>query len=222
VLGRALYVPPETLPVLSIDKQSWPNSGLGCASPDTATINLKRSGYAITLATPDGARHVNVSGRAARICDLPPKTEPDAVNTATPPPSYDLSAMVERSREDLARRLKTPTSFVHLVSFAAATWPDNSMDCVVPYEQSSKKPIKGYRIQLRSKDRVYTYHTDLVRTRACPSGEVLPAEASAEKHLDTPPPAPAKPATRRTAGLKKTTNKTSSDYFATMIRYPSP
>jgi hypothetical protein len=130
--------------------------------------------------------------------------------------------MVERSREDLARRLKTPTSSVHLVSFAAATWPDNSMDCVVPYEQSLKKPIRGYRIQLRSKDRIYTYHTDLVRTRACPSGDVVPAAVSVEKPLDKPPPTAAKPTARRTAGTKKTSNKTSSDYFATMIRYPSP
>jgi hypothetical protein len=199
VLARALYVSPETLPVLSIEKQSWPNSGLGCASLDTATIRIPRRGYAVVLATPDGARHVHVAGRQSRICDLPPKEALDAANSPealeSPPPSYDLNAMVERSREDLARRLRAPVNSVRLVSFASANWPDNTMDCAVPYEQTRKKPIKGYRIQLRQGERVFVYHTDLVRSRPCPAIEEPPATAES----NTPAPAPKKRKTSKPA-----------------------
>lgn len=225
-LAKALYVQPDTLPVLSIEQRSWPNSGLGCASPDTATIRIPRKGYAIRLATPDGVRTVHVSGRSSRICDpklnagseLPQQAE--AMETL--PPSYDLKAVVERSREDLARRLKQPLNSVRLVSFAAATWPDNTMDCAVPYEQTRKKTVKGYRIQLRQGERNYIYHTDLVRTRACPSIEAPTGSKAAQNYEVAPPktttavrPAPAK----RVASSKA---PKAAQSFGVIPRYPSP
>ena len=224
-LGRALYVSPETLPVLSIEKGSWPNSGLGCASPDTATINIGRRGYAVALATPEGVRHVHVAGRQSRVCDPPSKPESAAIQTTevvvAPPLPYDLNAVVKRSREDLARRLKTPVNSVRLISFASKTWPDNTMDCAVPYEQARKKAVKGYRIQLGKGERVYIYHTDLVRTRACPSLDT-PTVAANVQLSDTP--APAKPAVRRSAPAKKKIADAgaSPSYLGIVQRYPSP
>jgi len=223
VLASALYVSPDTLPVLSIERRTWPNSGLGCASPDTATINISRTGYAVALATPDGVRHVHVARRQTRICDEPADAAGDSANAPeafnTPPPSYDLNAMVQRSREDLARQLRVPVKTVRLVSFAATAWPDNTMDCVVPYELSSKKAVKGYRIQLRQDERTYIYHTDLVRTRACPGIETPPplTAASARKAA-----APAKPSARRSNRSKQTTNVPSWNNFGVAQRYPSP
>jgi hypothetical protein len=219
-LARALYVPEGTLPVLSIEPRSWANSGLGCATPDTATINIGRRGYAVALATPDGVRHVHVAGRQSRICDLPPKSAGDmasaAEQTVSPPPPYDLNTVVARSREDLARRLKAPVSSVRLVSFVASTWPDNTMACAVPYEQTRKKTVKGYQIQLQQGGRNYVYHTDLVRTRACPSVE-LAAPASAKNYEIA-----AKSPARRGGGTKKIATAAAPPDLGIVQRYPSP
>jgi hypothetical protein len=227
-LARALYVPAGTLPVLAIEKQSWPNSGLGCASPDTATLNISRRGYAVKLATPDGVRHVHVAGRQSRICDLPSKPGAEAVASATevldPPPSYDLKAVVERSREDLARRLHVPPTAVRLVSFTAATWPDNTMNCAVPYEQIRKKTVRGYQIQLQKGDRTYVYHTDLVRTRACPSIETASAAVISHNYEVSAKPSAAPADKKRTASSKKRTAdaSTSPSYLGIVQRYPAP
>lgn len=224
-LARALYVPAGTLPVLSIEKRSWPNSGLGCASPDTATINITRHGYAVALATPDGARHVHVAGRQSRICDLPSKIIAESTSTAevleTQPASYDLKAVVERSREDLARRLHVPMKSIQLVSFAAAKWPDNTMNCAVPYEQIRRRAVKGYQIQLRKGERTYVYHTDLVRTRACPSIETASVDVITHNYeVSAKPPVPS---AKRTASTKKRlADDSSPTYLGIVQRYPAP
>jgi hypothetical protein len=169
-ISRKLYVAVESLPVLSIEQRSWPNTGLGCATADDATIRIPRNGYAVVLATPVGPRRVHVAGRSARLCD-PANTAAGTVQPTSTLP-YNLNAMVEHARADLARRLDTPVSTIRLVSFNSAEWLDSTMECAVPYERTQRKRISGYRLQLSHGDRTYMYHTDMTRTRACPASVV--------------------------------------------------
>jgi hypothetical protein len=172
-LGRKLFVSPDTLPVMSIEPRRWPDSGLGCATPDTAIIRLPNRGHVVVLATPTGTRRVHVSGRRALICDQPeqahtvPVVQPQTAPTEPPP--ANLSVQVERARADLAGYFRVPVSDVRLVTFTPATWPDSTMDCAVPYEQIKNKAVKGYQLQLWHGERMFVYHTDLARTRACPA-----------------------------------------------------
>src|SRR5688572_3636335 len=133
-LGRKLFVSPDTLPVMSIEARRWPDSGLGCATPDTAIIRLPNRGHVVVLATPTGTRRVHVSGRRALICDQTEQahTVPVVQQPApTEPPPPNLSTQVERARADLAGYFRVPVNDVRLVTFTPATWPDSTMDCAV-------------------------------------------------------------------------------------------
>ena len=70
-LAAALKIAPETLTLVSRDDQEWPNSGLGCPSPDQAYMQVIIAGQRIVFTDGATAYAVHTDARGARMiwCD---------------------------------------------------------------------------------------------------------------------------------------------------------
>jgi hypothetical protein len=89
-------------------------------------------------------------------------TPPNSVVVA-PPLGPALTAMVDDSRADLAKRLTTPVDQVELVEVRTVVWPNNGLGCPRPGMEYLQVPVDGLLIRLRAAGQIYDYHTDGIR-----------------------------------------------------------
>jgi hypothetical protein len=168
-LAKKLNLDAATIEVLSTEARTWPNSGLGCSPRGSQTLQVVVSGYEVNLKTERGNYRVHATDKRAVVCQQaavvlnPRKVGPSLRN---------LDDEIASARMDLADKLKIPESRIRTQNFTAVEWPDSTMDCAVVGESIVNRPSKGYIIALRYQDRVYTYHTDMRRVRACPAIEL--------------------------------------------------
>jgi hypothetical protein len=127
------------------------------------------NGYEVMLKTTRGNYRVHVADKNAVVCGTATLfRNPRNVGL----PLKDMDAKIAVARADLASKLNAPQNQIRTMSFVATEWPDSSMDCAIASEQAAKRTTKGYRIALNYAGRIYTYHTDMERVRACPAIEV--------------------------------------------------
>jgi hypothetical protein len=165
-LAKELAIDVSGIEVVSSDPKTWPNSGLGCGRPGTQSLQVMTPGYEFVLKTAKGTYRVHATQKFAVVCGGATEwRNPRNVGL----PLKNINAKMDAARADLAAQLNVPINEIRTQNFAPAEWPDNSMDCVVAGEELVRQSTKGYRIALRYRGRVYTYHTDLDRVRACPA-----------------------------------------------------
>jgi hypothetical protein len=164
-LATELALDPAAIEVVSSEPKTWPNSSLGCGKPGTQSLQVVTSGHAVVLKSPKGTYRVHVSEKQAVLCEGTEWRNPRSVGL----PLRNLNVKMDAARADLAAKLQVPAAEIRTQNFVATEWADTSMDCAIPGEAVIKQVTKGYRIALRYRGRVYTYHTDLDRVRPCPA-----------------------------------------------------
>jgi len=95
----------------------------------------------------------------------PPATgvpAPNPRNSAivAPPLGPALTAMVDDSRADLARRQSVALEDVALVAVWTVVWPDGGLGCPRPGMVYPQVQVDGLLIRLRIGERTFDYHTD--------------------------------------------------------------
>jgi len=167
VLAQSLHVAPADIKVTRIEARSWSDSGLGCGKPGTAALTVISDGYAVTAMAQGRLHTVHVSGSNAVICDKAGavRREPPAVR------GTGIDVLMEKARQDLARRLGVDAARIRLGGVQPGQWPDSGLGCPLQGEQVEAGPIDGLVLSLRHAGRVYTYHTDRKTVRPCPAIE---------------------------------------------------
>jgi len=169
-LATELGVDATKVEVLTTEAQTWPDSSLGCGKPGSMAMQVITSGHAFVFDTPQGDYRVHATDKYAVVCRPATKWRDDR---PSPAQMKRLNEKIETARIDLANRLNVRPTLIRTPRFVAAEWADSSMECEVANETTRAVPTKGYRIALSYQGRVYTYHTDLERVRACPAIESM-------------------------------------------------
>ena len=172
-LAKHLSIDASVVQVLSSESHTWPDSSLGCGQPGTQAAQVITPGFEIVLTSPKGNYRVHTSQTRAVICGAATKwgnverTKPRGVAL----PLKNINMMIDAARDDLAKRLRIAAGEIEARNFIEAEWPDSSLGCPVAGEQIRKQPVRGFKLPLSYRGRVYTYHTDLNRVRPCPAIE---------------------------------------------------
>jgi hypothetical protein len=168
-LAHELQIDIAGIEALSTAAHTWPDSSLGCGKPGAMASQVMTPGYEVTLKSEKGNYRVHATDKYAVVCGAATQwRNPHAIGAQL----KNLNIKIDEARVDLAKLLSAPLNEIHTENFVQSEWRDSSMDCVLAGEQIIKEPAKGYRIALRYAGRIYTYHTDLNRVRACPAIEV--------------------------------------------------
>jgi hypothetical protein len=79
---------------------------------------------------------------------------------ATPLQNSPLGYVIEKAKEDLARRLSIAATRIDLIEAAGIVWPNSCLGCPQPEMACAQVLTDGYRIQLEFEGTVYEYHSD--------------------------------------------------------------
>jgi len=170
LLARDLVVEFDDTEVISREPHTWPDSSLGCGQPGDMAAQVITSGYAMVIKTSHGNYRVHATDKYAVVCG--PATQwRNASGPRANMPLRNINLQIERARTDLSQKLSASDADIKTVGFVADEWADSSMGCPAANESITSQVTKGYRITLEYQARAYTYHTDLVRVRACPAIE---------------------------------------------------
>lgn len=165
-IARQLHVAAGDVEISDVVARTWSDSSMGCGAPGTVAATVMTEGYAIT-ATVKGRMHiVHVSGANAVLCG-----EAGVLRREPAAAARGIDVMMQRAREDLARRLHVDPAKIRLGGVAAKQWPDSSLGCLQEGETPTAGPVDGLLLTLRYSGRVYTYHTDRKTVRPCPAIE---------------------------------------------------
>jgi hypothetical protein len=120
----------------------------------------------VSLALAAGVICLTPSGSVAVVY----AQQPDPRPTAGPP-----APLVERARQDLARRLGISASQVTVVEAAPMTWSSLALGCPAPGLAYAAVETPGYELILDVFGQQYSYHTDARETFvACLQGQAVP------------------------------------------------
>jgi hypothetical protein len=162
----------DEVEVVSSEAQTWPDSSLGCGKRGSVAMQVITNGYAFLFKTPRGDYRVHATDTFAVVCGPTTAWRDDSQSPRQSSVQIKrLDEKIETARVDLARRLNVDPTLIRTLRFDATEWRDSSMECAVADEITRDVPTKGYRIALSYRGRVYAYHTDLERVRACPDIE---------------------------------------------------
>lgn len=93
---------------------------------------------------------------------LPDSPAPEATASLTPPRSTaaasGLESLIEKAKQDLARRLSIAITQISLVEAEAVVWPDSSLGCPQPDMLYKQVPEDGALVVLQVKATRYEYH----------------------------------------------------------------
>jgi len=78
--------------------------------------------------------------------------------TPTTPTDPSLQNMIEKAREDLAKRLNVLLTQISLMEAKAVVWPDASIGCPQPGMRYKQVPADGALIVLQANGITYEYH----------------------------------------------------------------
>jgi hypothetical protein len=167
-LASELQLEVASIEAIATEAHTWPDSSLGCGKSGTVAAQVITPGYEVMLKTPRGNYRVHVADKNAVVCGAATQWRN---SHSVGPPLKNLNFKINEARADLAKKLSAPLDKISTDTFTQSEWRDSSMDCAIAGEQVVKQTTKGYRIALRYAGRIYTYHTDLDRVRACPAIE---------------------------------------------------
>jgi hypothetical protein len=166
-LAEHLKIAPDQITITGSEPQTWSNSSMGCAKPGAVALTVITEGYAVALSAQGHEHNVHVSGSNAIICNK--ATMPHRDNRAIN--ARGLDVMMERARQDLAKRLGADPAKIRLAGMQAQRWDDSALGCPQEGENIQAGPVDGFKLALRYSGRVYTYHTDRQDVRPCPAIE---------------------------------------------------
>ena len=163
--------------LLSVDKFTWADAGWECARPAADAEDAVRSadtrGYRIVYAVGGRAYVYHTDTRGAFfLC-----RDRQWLALAGEPVLLDpiAEALVDRSRQDAARRLEVDEDALQLVSVLALVWPDASLGCPKTNADYPEQETPGYRIVFRTQETSAIYHTNAQDILFCtPEEELLP------------------------------------------------
>lgn len=69
-----------------------------------------------------------------------------------------MQPLIEAASADLMKRLSVTRASIEVVSAQSVVWPDKSLGCPQPGMTYIQVLADGYRIELRVKDQIYSYH----------------------------------------------------------------
>jgi hypothetical protein len=78
--------------------------------------------------------------------------------TQSAPPS-GMEILIEKAKEDLARRLSIPSTQIILVEAIPVVWPDASLGCPQPGMKYIQVPEDGLLVRLQAGEQMYEYHS---------------------------------------------------------------
>jgi hypothetical protein len=166
-LAQSLKIAPDEITVTSSEAQTWSDSSMGCGKPGTMALTVITEGYAVVLSAQGHEHNVHVSGDQAVVCNKGaiPHRDSRALN------ARGLDVMMERARQDLAKRLGVDPANIRLAGMQAQRWEDSALGCPQAGETIQAGPVDGFKLALRHSGRIYTYHTDRQDVRPCPAIE---------------------------------------------------
>jgi len=167
-LAGQLRLAPEGIVLERIAAHTWNDASMGCGKPGSMALQVITEGYAVALRAGSTRYRVHVSGDNAVICTQPLL---DHNKLRRPSHARGLDLMIERARQDLAGKIGADPADIHLFSSQPQRWADTGLACPRSGESVVTRPVNGYRIALKYRGRVYTYHSDLTDVRACPAIE---------------------------------------------------
>jgi hypothetical protein len=147
--------------LLSVEPQQWSDSSLGCPKPGAMYQQVITSGYIVKFRSELRTYEVHVFGEHAVLCQGL-RERPVRVR-ATQLPQLEALA-----REDLAAKLKAQSEDIRVVRRVPTQWSIAELECRDPTEAGTGR-VAGYKLYLRYRRHVYTYHTDDARVFACPA-----------------------------------------------------
>jgi hypothetical protein len=166
-LAQALHVAPKDIKVTRVEARVWNDSSMGCGAPGTAALTVITEGYAVTAMAKGRLHTVHVSGSNAVVCDRAGTVRREAPTSR----GAGIDVMMEKAREDLAKRLGVDAARIRLGSAEPKQWPDSGLGCPSQGESLVAGPVDGLVLTLRHAGRVFTYHTDRKSVRPCPAIE---------------------------------------------------
>jgi hypothetical protein len=76
------------------------------------------------------------------------------------PYATGLQSLIEKAKEDLAKRLSIPAVEISVAEALEVTWPDSSLGCPKMGVMYIQVVTPGFQIALETSGKKYTYHTD--------------------------------------------------------------
>jgi hypothetical protein len=125
----------------------WADASLGCPAKDTQYVPALTPGYLLVLRIGDKLFEYH-SGMDQKFtyCENPV------------PPVTGLDSLIEKARQNLAKRLGVDISAIKLVSGSEVIWPDASLGCPQPDKIFAPAQVPGYLIILENAGKQYEYH----------------------------------------------------------------
>ncbi len=162
-LVTELGVAKEQVFVDTVRAVEWRDSSLGCPKPGVAYLDVISPGHRVILRV-DGQVHVvHESRNRAFVC-----VQTKAMGGITPQRDLSFGPQMVAARRDLASRLGVTEREILFLSGEGKTWPDASLGCPEPGVMYTQAQVRGWVLTFGHNQRIYTYHTDLVRTIPCP------------------------------------------------------
>jgi hypothetical protein len=164
LLAETLKVAEENIEITKVEPKTWNDSRLGCGNPQSLAMQVITDGFAVSLRANGREHSVHVAGSNAVVCDRSALTRKDARATH----ARGLDVMMEKARQDLAKRLGVESVTIRIAGMKPQQWENSAMECPIADEAIQPGPLRGYRISLQHQSRIYTYHTDMKTVRPCP------------------------------------------------------
>lgn len=147
--------------LISVEPQQWSDSSLGCRRPGAMYQRVITSGYVVKFRSELRTYEVHVAGEHAVICDGL-RDRPVRVR-ATQLPQLEALA-----RQDLAAKLNAQPEDIRVVQRVPTQWTVAELECRDVTAAGTAR-VAGYKLYLRYRRHMYTYHTDDARVFACPA-----------------------------------------------------
>lgn len=162
-LVTELGVARDQVSVDTVRAVEWRDSSLGCPKPGVAYLDVISPGHRVILRV-DGQVHVvHESRNRAFVCE-----QTKAMGGITPQRDLSFGPQMVAARRDLASRLGVSEREILFLSAEGRTWGDPSLGCPEPGVMYPQVQVRGWVLTFGHDRRIYTYHTDLVRTIPCP------------------------------------------------------
>ncbi len=160
-LAQELGVTPASLKLRSSRPARWPDSSLGCPRPGQSYLQVVTEGREVVLESKGRDYPVHVARGNAVVCTQ------RRIEVVAPvrPAAAALPSL--SARKDLAERLKVDPESIETSFVGPKTWPDASLGCPEPGMSYAQMETKGFLIELKAKDKTYTYHSDMKRAVPC-------------------------------------------------------
>lgn len=82
----------------------------------------------------------------------------EGARASDPPADESLRQIIDAALSDAARRTASDAGSLMVESAETVMWPDGSLGCPEPGVTYTMAPLPGYRIRIRSAERVLDYH----------------------------------------------------------------